>query len=416
MAESSPKSGPSYSSLLKNRSFSYLWIGQLVSQSGDAVFDIALLWLVWVTTQSTALVGLTQAAVLVPAVLVFPFAGVYADRTNRRNLIVLSNVAQGIVTAGVSVLYVLSTLDFSVLIVLVLLLYSCAQFYRAASNAIVPSIVSRENIGAANGLFSLTQSANQLMGYTLGGVIIGVLGLAVPITYDSLTFFAAAFLVLLIAKGHGQARPSGSPDGASSFTKDFREGLSYVRQSRFFLELMFLGVVVNFFATAVFAILAPYSEVWVHGGSSTYGFLSAAFALGTIVGSVLIGKVNLRAYVGKLLFFGVIASGGILILLGLIRSIPPALAAFSAVGVILAVVNVPLNTLFQTKVPKEMLGRAGTVLSASLTAAQPIAAVLSGVLAGIYSIGAVITVSGVAVMVATAVLYFVFKELRNVSY
>ena len=416
MAEAPPDSKPSYSALLKNRPFAYLWVGQFVSQSGDAVFDIALLWLVWVSTHSTALTGLAQAAVLVPAVLVSPFAGVYADRINRRNLMVLSNLAQGIVTAAVSILYVLNALNFSILIFLVLLLYSGTQFYRAASNAIVPSIVSKENIGAANGLFSLTSSANQLMGYALGGVVIGVLGLAVPITYDSLTFFAAALLMLFIAKAYGQPRAPGDPGGANSFTKDFREGLTYVRQSRFFLELMFLGIVVNFFATAVFTILAPYSQIWVHGGSSTYGFLSAAFALGSVVGSVLIGKVNFRAYVGKLLFFGVIASGGVLVSVGIIRSIPPALVAFLIVGVILAVVNVPLNALFQTKIPKEMLGRAGTVLTAALTAAQPVAAVLAGVLAGIYSIGAVILVSGAAVMLVTAALYPVFKELRNTSY
>ena len=415
MAEA-PQPKPSYSALLKHRPFAYLWVGQLISQSGDAVFDIALLWLVWATTKSTALVGLTQAAVLVPAVLVSPFAGVYVDRTNRRNMMVLSNVAQGAVTAVVSVLYLLNALDFSVLIFLVLLLYSGTQFYRAASNAIVPSIVSRDNLGAANGLFSLTSSANQLVGYTLGGVVIYALGPAVPIAYDSLTFFAAAFLMLFIAKAYGQARGEGGPGGENSFAKDFGEGLTYVRTSRFFLELMLLGLVINFFATAVFTLLAPYSTVWVHGNSSTYGFFSSAFALGYIVGSVVVGKVNFRAYVGKLVFFGIIAFGGVLVLVGLITTIAAALAAFLSVGVILAIVNVPLNALFQTKIPREMLGRAGTVLTAFVTAAQPVAAVLTGVLAGLSSIGVVDVVSGAAVMVATASLYPVFKELRNAAY
>lgn len=416
MAEALPDSKPSYSALLKNRPFVYLWVGQLISQSGDAVFDIALLWLVWAATNSTALVGLTEAAVLVPAVLVSPFAGVYADRTNRRNLMVLSNAAQGVVTAAVSILYVLSALGFSVLILLVLLLYTGTQFYRAASNAIVPSIVSRENIGAANGLFSLSSSANQLVGYTLGGVVIGALGLAVPITYDSLTFFAASIILLFIAKAYGQVRAAGDPSRGSSFTREFLDGLSYVKRSRFFLELMFLGVVINFFATAVFTLLAPYAETWVHGTVTTYGFLAAAFAFGSIVGSVAIGRVNFRAYVGKLLFFGIIIFGGLVVLVGLITSIPLALAAFLSVGVILAVVNVPLNALFQTKVPMEMLGRAGTVLTASLSAAQPVAAAFSGIFAGTSSIGEVDVVSGVAVIVVTAALYPVFKELRTASY
>ncbi|MDG6991444.1 MAG: MFS transporter [Nitrososphaerota archaeon] len=417
MAENPPKAGPSYSTLLKNRSFSYLWAGQLVSQSGDAVFDVALLWLVLVTTGSTALVGLTQAAVLVPAVLVSPLAGVYADRTNRRTVMAASNLFQGAVTLAVSLLYLASSLDFSLLIFLVLLLYSGAQFYRAASGAIIPSIVSRENLGAANGLFSLSQSFNQLLGYSVGGIVILALGPEVPITYDSLTFFIAAVLMMLIAKPYGRPRADPAPATEKrSFSKDFKEGMGFIRRSRIFLQLIVFGLVINFFATALTALLPPYAKFWVHGDASTYGFLSAAFALGVIVGSVLVGRLDFRGYVGKLMFFGIMAFGVILALVGLVTSAPVALALFTAMGVVLAVVNVPINALVQTQVPNEMLGRASTALTASLSAAQPVASVLAGVLAAFFSIGSVIVVSGVAVAMVAVALYPFFKELRDARY
>ena len=416
--EGSAGSKPSYSTLLKNRSFTYLWVGQFISQSGDAVFDIALLWLVLTTTGSTALVGLTQAAILIPAVLVSPFAGVYADRANRRNTMVVSNLVQGIVTATVSVLYVANSLDFSMLILLVLLLYAAAQFYRAAAGAIVPRLVSRESLGAANGLLSLSASTNQLVGYSLGGIVIIALGPVAPVTYDSLTFFIAAALMVFIAKSYGQPRLESTPPTTErrSFWKDFREGLAYVRRSRFFLQLVFFGLLVNFFATALFTLLAPYAKTWVHGDASTYGFLAAAFALGTILGSAAIGKVNFRAHVGRLVFFGVAAFGVLFIFIGLATSIPIALMLFLAMGVILAIVNVPINSLVQTKVPGEMLGRAGTVLASTLAAAQPVAAVLSGDLAVVTSIGTVIVACGVAVVVTSLALYPFFKELRTASY
>ncbi|MDG7009128.1 MAG: MFS transporter [Nitrososphaerota archaeon] len=417
MTSTPPKTKPSYGALFRNRSFSYLWVGQLISQSGDAVFDVALLWLVLVTTGSTALVGLTQAAVLLPAVLVSPFAGVYADRTNRRTVMVVSSLFQGIVTLAVSLLYAADSLDFSFLILLVLLLYAGAQFYRAASGAIIPSIVSRENLGAANGLFSLSQSFNQLLGYSIGGIVILALGPEVPITYDSLTFFVAALMMLLIAKSYGMPRadPTSSA-GKSSFTRDFKEGMGFVRRSRIFLQLIFFGLVINFFASALTALLAPYAKFWVHGDASTYGFLSAAFALGMIVGSVLVGRVNFRSYVGKLLFFGVMAFGALFALVGFVTTVPVALALFAAMGVVLAVVNVPINALVQTQVPNEMLGRAGTALTASLTAAQPIASVLAGVLAAFFSIGSVIIACGVAVGAVAVVLFPFFRELRDARY
>lgn len=409
---------PSYSALFRNRSFSYLWIGQLVSQSGDAVFDVALLWLVLVTTGSTALLGLAQAAVLLPAVLVAPFAGVYADRNDRRTAMAASSAFQGVITLAVSLLYAASSLSFSLLISFVLLLYSGAQFYRAASGAIIPSIVSTHNLGAANGLLSLSQSANQLLGYSVGGIVILVLGPVAPITYDSLTFFVAAAFIMLIAKPYG--RPGGSqtvaPVAPTSFTRDFREGLRFIRGSRLFLQLIFFGLVVNFFGGALVTLVAPYARYTVHGDASTYGFLTAAFALGLILGSVLVGRINFRGYVGKLLFFGVAAFGLLFATTGVVTIFPLAFVLFVGMGALLAVVNVPINALVQTKVPGEMLGRAGTVLGASLSAAQPVAAILAGVLAGFFSIGSVILGSGVAVVVVAGALYPFFRELRDSKY
>ncbi len=409
--------GPSYRSLLKNRPFSYLWVGQLVSQSGDAVFDVALLWLVLATTGSTALVGLTQAAVLLPTVFASPVAGVYADRINRRNVMMLSNLAQGAVTAVVSILYVTGTLNFPFLILLVLLLYTGAQFYRAANSAIIPRIVSRENLGAANGLFSLSSSANQLVGYAIGGIIILALGLAVPITYDSLTFFFAMAMLALIAKSYGQPNPA-APTAAprQGFWMDFREGLGYVRRSRIFLQLVFFGLLINFFGGALIALLAPYAKIWLHGDASTYGFILSSFALGTIAGSILIGRVNFRGYVGRLLFIGAIITGFLFTLAGLLTSIPIVLLVFLIMGATLACVNVPINALVQTQVPGELLGRATMVLVSLLSAAQPIAAVLAGTLAALTSIGSVMVGSGIAIVVLSLVLYPLFTELRRASY
>lgn len=415
--ESPPETRPSYSVLFRSRSFSYLWVAQLVSQSGDAIFDVALLWLVLGATGSTALVGLTQAAVLMPAVLASPVAGVYADRTNRRDLMIISNLAQGAVTAVISTLYLVNLLSFPVLIFFVLLLYTGAQFYKAANNAIIPRIVSKGNLGAANGLFTLSSSANQLVGYTVGGVVILALGVTAPITYDSLTFFFAAGILSLIARSYGMAKApvQGSPK-ANSFSKDFREGLAYVKKSKIFLQLIFFGLLVNFFGSALLALLAPYAKISLHGDASTYGFMLSSFALGTIAGSVLIGKVDFRHYVGKLLFAGGIAFGVLFTLTGLVTDIAEALIIFTTMGMILAFVNVPINALVQTQIPGELLGRATTVLGALLSAAQPIAAVIAGTAAGVTSIGFVLSLSGIATALISVLLYPAFKELRRAHY
>jgi MFS family permease len=405
---------PSYSALLRQGPFRSLWIAQLVSQSGDAIFDVALLWLVLVTTGSASLVGLTQAAVLIPATLGGPVAGVYADRMNRRNLMIVSNLFEGGVTAALSLFYIAGLLDFPKLILFVLLLYTGAVFFRAANTAIIPRIVSRENLGAANGLFSLTLSANQLAGFAVGGVILAVVGAGVSISYDSLTFFFAAGILSLIARNYGQT--GGAPATRPSFRREFGEGLRYVRGSRLFVELIAFGMIVNFFGSALSAGMAPYVKDWLGGGAEAYGFILSSFALGMIVGAVVVGKMNFRSWVGKLLFVGVMASGAFIALAGLVDTVSEGLVVLFGAGIFIGAINLPIETLVQSKVPGELLGRASTVLGSLLLVSQPAGALAFGGLVGYFPIGSVFLGSGAVLVALSAALYLPFSALRNARY
>ncbi len=414
-----PAKGPSYLGLLRNHSFAALWVGQLVSQSGDAIFDVALLWLVWVTTNSTALVGLTQAVILVPAVAAAPIAGVYADRLNRRNVMIAGNLFQGAITGILSVLYLLNYLTFPPLLLLVLLLYAGAQFVRAANGAIIPSIVSKENLGAANGLFSLTTSANQLASYAVGGIAILAIGYTASIAYDSFTFFFAAVMLTFVAKSYGEARSQThgpDPGAGGGFSSDFREGLAYVRKSRLFLELIALGMLVNFFGAGITTLLAPFVKVRLGGDALSYGLALSSFSLGMMVGAVVVGKLNFRGYAGKLLIFSLTAVGLLTAAAGLAQTVPEGLVAFVAIGALSGIVNIPISVMIQTQVPREILGRAVTVMGALLSAVLPVSALIFGWLGGLVSLGVLFEASGLAVAVVSIVLYFPFADLRNAKY
>ena len=406
---------PSYSKLLRDRPFRALWVAQVISQSGDAIFDVALLWLVLVTTGSAALVGLTQAVVLIPPVFAKPFAGVYADRLNRRNIMIGSSLFQGGVTGVLSVLYLAGTLRFPVLLLFVLLLYTGAEFFRSANLAIVPAIVSRENLGAANGLFTLTTSANQLASYTVGGVVLATVGAAVSISYDSLTFFVAAALLTLVARSYGQTAAMGARSGRR-LAADFREGVAYVRKNRLFLELIVAGIIVNFFGTIFNAGMAPFVRNQLGGNALDYGLVLSFYALGAIAGSLVLGKVNFRTFVGKILFAGVVCAGVLMVAAGEARNVPEGLVIVLALGALGGVINLPIQVLVQSSIPSEILGRAGTVLGSLLAASQPFGALAFGALVGVVSIGETFVASGVVVTFVALVLYFPFSELRRAKY
>src|SRR3989442_6579150 len=129
---------PSYRRVLSNRSFSLLWIGQLVSQSGDFIFDVAALWLVLQLTGDTLKVGIAVAFVLLPAVVIGPFAGVYIDRFNRRDIMIAANIFQAGAAIGITVFYSIGIFNFSVLLILFFVLNACAQFVPPPVTAVGP--------------------------------------------------------------------------------------------------------------------------------------------------------------------------------------------------------------------------------------------------------------------------------------
>lgn len=283
---------PSYIELLRGRAFGALWSSQLVSVSGDAIFDVALLWLVLETTGSPVLVGVTQAAVALPQVFAGPIAGVYSDRLNRRNIMIASNAAEGAITAALSILYLEHVLAFPYLLFLVLLLYTGAVFFQSSLTAILPNVVERRSLGAANGLLSLTSSANQLVGYAIGGVVLVTIGASGSITYDSLTFFVAAALLGLVASSYGRVHSGTHPESSprEPFWKSFREGFAYVRSSRLFRQMIVFGLIVNFFGGGLSAVLAPYVKLQLHGDGLAYGLE---------LSSIVRGRLSVRASLGN---------------------------------------------------------------------------------------------------------------------
>ncbi|OLD14384.1 MAG: hypothetical protein AUI50_07195 [Crenarchaeota archaeon 13_1_40CM_2_52_14] len=413
---------PSFRRVLSNRSFSLLWIGQMVSQSGDYIFDVVALWLVLQLTGDIFKVGLTTATILLPPVVIGPLAGVYVDKFNRRDIILGSNIFQAATVAAIAALYGVGGLSFPILLVLLFLLNAGAQFVRPSVTATIPGLMAKEDLAAANSLFTISSSLNQIAGFGIGGLLVLLLGVELPIYYDSFTFIFAAASVVLIARSVLDVPPitpsASSFDGGnpSSFKDKFLQGLRFIRTSRLLLEIIALALVLNFFGGGIQALIAPYAKIAVHGNAGTYGAMLAALSLGTVIGSIAVGKIEARKYVGKLLFLGVLGTGASVALIGFTTVAVYSIILMLVIGVSLAFANLPLQVLIQAKVPGNLLGRVFTSLGALVTIATPIAAVTTGSVASSLQIGPTLQLYGVLMLIVTAGAYFVFQEVREAKY
>ncbi|MGD0478475.1 MAG: MFS transporter [Nitrososphaerales archaeon] len=416
MNGNSPSESPSLRRVLWNRPFALLWLGQLVSNSGDYIFDVAIVWLVLKATGSPLYVGLVLAASLLPGVLVGPIAGVYVDKLNRRSLMLASNAFQAALSLGIALLYVAGLLPVWALLVLIFMLNAGAQFVRPTVTAVIPVLVERTDLPAANGLISMSSSLNQFAGYGLGGLAVLLFGPTLPIYYNAATFVFAFVMVSMIAPARLATPGQGTQPGDDSFLGRFKEGVHYIASSRLLLEILVLALVVNFFGSGVGALFGPYASLTIHGDAFTYGILLAASALGLLVGSLTVAKVNMRSHVGHVLFGGIVAIGIVTMVMGAFTFLTVAVAMSALLGFFEGLVNLPLQVLIQARVPGNLLGRVVTSLGAMVTAATPVSTAISGGVANSLSVAEVFVIYGGLIIVVTAISFLFFKDLRQTSY
>jgi predicted MFS family arabinose efflux permease len=412
---SGPTSTPSFRRALASRPFFLLWTSQLVSQSGDFVFDVALLWLVLEQTGSVVAVSIVVVAAIVPSVTLGPVLGVYVDRWPRRTILLTTNLAEGGLVAAFSGLVLAHATNLALIVGVVFALGVGQQFVRVTSGAMTPQTVEKADLATANSLETFSSSTTQIAGLSVGGAVVALFGVTLPIVYDAASFFAAALIVLAMSAAIG--RPMPVAEGAPArFTEQFAEGFRYVAGQRFLLEVIAIGVVVNFAGNAAFAMWAPYARYVVHGGAATYGLLGAMIALGSVIGALVVGKVDVRAIAGPLIFGGLFAFGALILGLGLTHSVGPALAEAFAIGGFTAGINVPIFTVVQGKVPERLTGRVISVLLALVLAAAPFGAYFAGVFAQATSIGFLYVAMGILVLVTATVAFATMREVRTLTY
>ena len=156
--------------LFRNRSFVLLWSGQSASVFGDAFFNLAVMWVVWSETQSTLMTAIVQAIWHIPDVLFAPLAGVLADRWDRKAIMVSTNIAAAAVVGAVAVvIVVVGHLPPVVAFVAVFKLNSLTTFLNPARASVMPSVVGRDLLTTAQGLFSTARETASLVGSAAAG-------------------------------------------------------------------------------------------------------------------------------------------------------------------------------------------------------------------------------------------------------
>lgn len=287
MSESQAPDGTYRSLIRNNRAFRYLWAGQVVSLTGDWFNLIASASLIAALTQSGAAIGGLFALRMLAPFLVSPFAGVVADRYNRKAILLAADILRCFVVLGfllvrepeqVWLIYLLTTIQ------------SAAQgFFFPAWNSILPDIAAPQELGIANALSSATWSVMLAFGAALGGLVSGIVGVYPAFVIDAATFLLSALIILrmpyqsLLAPGDDQSLMAGM--------RQYIDGLAYLRRhiDTFAITLNkgILGLlVIGLYQVAQVTISERYFPIG-EGGSITLGLIYVMSGIGSGIGPIL---------------------------------------------------------------------------------------------------------------------------------
>lgn len=287
--KASNKGLASYLRLVRhNRDFRMLWLGQIISLLGDWFDLIASATLIAALTGSgMAVGGLFIVRFLAPFV-VSPIAGVFADVYNRKHMLIMTDLARAVVVLGF--LFVREPEQVWLLYALTAIQLGLSGFFFPARNAILPDIVSQEELGAANALSSATWSVMLGIGAGLGGLAAGHFGTYQAFVIDSFTFLLSAVLIGAMAYHHAPAQEEGGKSVRGSL-KQYVDGLRYLWQHPDVLMIALHKGASALIVAGAFQVLQVRlaEEVFVigEGGGTSLGIMYAVVGVGTGIGPIL---------------------------------------------------------------------------------------------------------------------------------
>jgi len=401
--------------------FRKLFLGQATSIAGTMLTIVALPFAVLAVGGSATDIGLVEAAYILPMALMITVGGVWADRLERRKVMLaadLLRMALQLTTAG---LLLADVATVWMLLVMQIGMGLGDAFFRPAYTGLVPQVVSSSRLQQANALQGLVQSGSVTLGAATGGLLVAALGAGWAIGIDGGTFAVSAWFLWRLRPAPvgvtdaGSAAADGGPaidaaPAASGFLADLRLGWREFI-SHTWLWVMVAGASVFLFAVeAPLTVLGPIVTRDFYNGARTWGFLAAAMGLGSVTGGVVALRWRPRRP------FLILASGMSLSALpmAMLATTAPTLALFvsaAILGVVWGMFDPFWLTAMQREVPPDMISRVSSYDYLGSLAFYPVGLAVAGPLADLIGVSATLWV-GAGFAIAVSLFMLSWRDVR----
>lgn len=395
------------SPLIESVPYRSLWLGQLISLMGTNMRIVAISYQIFQLTGSTVAVGLVGLVEVVPLILFSVAGGAIGDRMDRRKLLIRTQ--SGLILSS-GFLAAVSFLDHPPLVALYALtgvIAAITAMDQSTRTAIAPSLVRADQIASISALRQVIFQITQIVGPAIGGLAIVAIGVKGVYLVDALSFVAG-----LVALRWVPSRPPAT-DGEQSTLDAIKQGLRFAFNTPVILSIFAIDLVAMIFGMprAVFPALA---QDTFHMGAAGLGLLYAAPSVGALIGALTsgwVGNVNRR---GLAVIFSVVVWGAAIALAGLsLFSLALTMVFLAVAGWADVISAVFRGTILIESTPDALRGRLTAVNIMVVTGGPRLGDVEAGLVAGAFGAPASVVIGGVACLVGTAAVAYLFPSMRS---
>jgi MFS family permease len=398
-----PQTTASRPSLVRHADFLKLWTAETISVFGSQISALAIpLVAVLILDVSPFEVALLGTIEFLPFILFTLPAGAWVDRLRRRPIMIVGDLGRAAALASIPVAYVLGGLTIWQLYVVGFITGALTVFFDVANQSYLPSIVDRDQLVEGNSKLQISQSAAQIAGPGVAGVLIGALKAPVAILVDSLSFVASAFFVFLIRRPEPPLEHPADTAGAKrpSIVTEVRQGLAFVLGNRSLRAIAAGTSTSNLFGSIGYGILIVYlaGDRYLALAPEQIGLVFALGNVGALAGALLANRLAGWFGLGPTIIGSLFLGGFNLLLVALAPSdlaIPFLIGAGLAGGLSQMIYNINQVSFRQAICPPRMQGRMNATIRFLVWGTMPIGSLIGGALANVIGVHETIWVGAI---------------------
>ena len=402
--------------LLKNKDFSFLFLGVFVSNIGSYFTSIAIIFLALEITQdltaaeATRLIALMTTFALIPVFVLGPIAGVLVDKFDRKKVMIVADIC-----AALAITSLIFASKMWHLYLIFFLNSSVRQFFYPARTASLPKIVQQQELLSANGFIQTSANISRLIGPLLAGFLIEFFGLRAAFIVDTGSFVFSALMIFLITKNL-KPKDNGEKVTVRNIATGLKDGFKISFGDKIISFVIILFAFTILLIGMIDPLIVPYMNFEFGLGEKEFGMLMSFSAISGIIAAVILSvKGELKR---KLTFMSatIVVASFCLAFIAAATILPGGYiwlyVGFALVGMINVGFNIPFSTLLQKIIPNHNLGKVSGIVDFVITGASLLASTIAAALAGVASISLIFGLIAGAVAVAGIVGLIIIRTQR----